>query len=510
VIEKTPGGHGVAQEPVFAHGIASGDPTTGSVILWARITHAGTTAVDVDWTIAREPSLRSAVATGTAQATPDRDWTVHVDAGGLDPATTYWYGFRALGEISPVGRTRTLPSGRADHLRIAMVSCAKFNAGFFNAYSRIAAREDLDFVLHLGDYIYEAAQTPPASQTPGADIGRPFQPLNECVTLQDYRTRYAQYRRDPDTQALHAVHPLIATLDDHEFADGAWRDGSLEHRPERDGPWADRRAAAFRARWEWLPARRPDPSDPERVFRSVAFGGLVDLFLIDTRSRRDAPVDGPEMHDLGRTQLGHEQREWLINGLDVSTTRWRLIANSSVLGHMWHDTLAGEAQRPLAVVKLIGPDGRGPDIDQWDGYPAERLAILGHLRDRPVRDVVVLSGDVHVSLALELSPVPFDPDGQVVAVEFVTPSLTSQNVDDKMHWAPRTNSLPIERDLMAALPHLRFVDLDSHGYVVVDVTPERVNGEWWMLDTVLARSDRERLGAAWTVAHGRPGLVPTA
>ena len=496
-------------DPVFVHGIASGDPTSTQVILWTRITHAGDAPVDVAWTLARDETLTDVVARGMARATADRDWTVHVDAGGLEPGHTYWYGFRALGTASPVGRTKTLPAGTPDHLRIAMVSCAKYNGGFFNGYGRIAAREDLDFVLHLGDYIYEAAQTPPASQTPGADIGRPFEPANECVTLADYRTRYSQYHRDPDTMAMHRMHPLIATLDDHELADGAWRDGSIEHRPERDGPWAERRAAAFRARWEWLPARPPDPADRERVYRGVAFGDLVDLFLLDTRSRRDEPVSGRQMTDPGRTQLGHEQREWLLDGLDRSTAHWRILGNSSVLGQMWHDTLAGEAQRPLAVVKLIGPDGLGPDVDQWDGYPAERATLLEHLRDRPVKDVVVLSGDVHVGLAIELSPKPFDPDGEVVAVEFVTASLTSQNVDDKMHWAPRTRSLPIERDLLAALPHLRWVDLDSHGYVVVDVNRERVTGEWWFVETVLKRTDREHLGASWTVEHGRPGLRPT-
>jgi alkaline phosphatase D len=504
----------VSSGSVFVHGVASGDPTSSQVILWTRITRTGASTqgapVDVGWTIGRDERLTDVAATGTAQATADEDWTVHVDARGLEPGRHYWYRFTALGATSPTGRTKTLPGGHVNRLRLAMVSCAKFNAGYFNAYGRIAARDDLDFVLHLGDYIYEAAQKPPASQTPGANIGRPFEPLNECVTLADYRTRYSQYHRDPDTRAMHARHPLIATLDDHELADGAWRDGSIEHQPERDGPWAARRAAAFRARWEWLPARPPDPADPERVYRSVAFGDLADLFLIDTRSRRDEPVEGPAMWHEGRSQLGDEQRQWLLDGLDGSTAHWRILGNSSVLGHMWHDTLAGEAQRPLAVVKLIGPDGNGPDIDQWDGYPVERLTLLAHLRDRPIHDVVVLSGDVHVGLALELTPAPFEPNGQVVAVEFVTASLTSQNVDEKMGWAPRTSSVALERDLIEALPHLRWVDLDSHGYVFVDVDRKRVRAEWWFSDTVLERTDGDHLGSSWSVEHGRPRLIQTS
>ena len=191
------------------------------------------------------------------------------------------------------------------------------------------------------------------------------------------------------------------------------------------------------------------------------------------------------------------------------TATWRILGNSSVLGHIWRDTLPESTRKPLTVVKLIGTNGVGPDIDQWDGYPAERHEILAHLRDRPIGDVVVLSGDVHVGLALELAPAPFEPAGRNVAVEFVTSSLTSQNVDDKMGWPPRTQSLAVEQAMLGALPHLRWVDLDSHGYVVVDVTPERVTAEWWQVDTVLERTTGEHLGASWTVERGRPRLLRT-
>ena len=271
---------------VFKHGVASGDPLADRVVLWTRVTADSDGPLEVRWKLARDPDLRDVVAEGLTAAEEDHDRCVHVDVGDLEPATAYFYGFEALGERSPVARTRTLPGDDADHLRIAMVSCAKYNAGFFNAYARIAERE-LDFVLHLGDYIYEAAQNPPASQTPPADIGRVVDPLHECVTLEDYRTRYAHYRLDPDVQVLHLAHPLIAALDCHELADGAWRGGSVEHRDDRDGPWADRVAAAFRARWEWMPYRRPDPADATRAWRSVSIGDLADLFLLDTRSRRD-------------------------------------------------------------------------------------------------------------------------------------------------------------------------------------------------------------------------------
>jgi alkaline phosphatase D len=283
---------------------------------------------------------------------------------------------------------------------------------------------------------------------------------------------------------------LVATLDDHEFADGAWRGGSDEHKPERDGPWEVRREAAFRARREWLPQRLPDPAQPDRVWRSVPFGGLADLFLIDTRSRRDQPVAGPEAEDPARTQLGPEQRTWLFDRIERSKARWQLLANSSVLGQMWAPNTDPALYEGLRSLKLNGRDG-GPDPDQWDGYPGERGELVERLRDR---DAIVLSGDVHVALTIELD------DRRTP--EFVTASLTSQNLDDKMGWGYRTESVAVEKALREALNDIRWADLDSHGYMLVDVTPERVQVEHWFVDGVLARASGERMAARWEVHPG--------
>lgn len=494
----------------FAHGVASGDPLDDRVVIWTRVSGAGDGGADLDWAVSVDPTQQDVVAAGTARAEPGNDFTVSVDVAGLQPGTTYWYSFSALGHRSPIGRTRTLGGPQASHVRLAMVSCAKYNAGFFNAYARIAERQDLDFVLHLGDYIYEAAQKPPASQTPAADIGRVVDPPHECVRLEDYRRRYAHYRLDPDVQALHAVHPLIATVDDHEFADGAWRDGSVEHRCDRDGDWPERRARAFQARWEWLPTRRPDATDPERVFRTVTLGRLADLMLLDLRTRRDCPVPPPAMQDPDRTMLGAEQREWLLGELSRSSAQWRLIGNPSVLAQTWSERIPAMARRPAAEVKLIASDGNGPDYDQWDGYPAERGLLMRHIADHGIKDVVVLSGDVHVSLALEVGRNPLDPASPAVAVEFVTASLTSQNVDDKMHWPPRRESVEIEQALVEALPDLYWCDLDSNGYVVVDVTPERVAAEWWHVETVLQPSPVEKCSRRLMVERGMSRVVPAS
>ncbi|HEY2980212.1 MAG TPA: alkaline phosphatase D family protein [Anaerolineales bacterium] len=397
-----------------------------------------------------------------------------------------------------------MPGADVKHIRFAQASCAKFNAGFFNAYARMAEHDDLDFLLHLGDYIYEASNTPPAGQTPGADIGRPFEPLHECKTLADYRMRYSQYHRDPDVQTMHAALPVISTVDDHEFADGAWRGGADVHDEQRDGPWTDRLKNCFRARNEWLPARLPDPQDTARVYRAVTFGGLADLFLINTRTYRDQPVPPPEMNAAERTALGPDQRAWLFDSFAASTARWRLLGNPSVLSTTWRPGIPQEIKLALLKTKLIAADGLGPDYDQWDGYPAERALIFDMLRKHPLGNIVVLSGDIHTCMVAELQEFPFEGGDRPVAVEFINTSLTSQNLDDKMKWGYRTKSLEYERGISEAFPHIKWCDLDSHGYNIVDVTPERVQVEYWLVDTVLQRTDQEKLGTVWNVQAGKP------
>lgn len=489
----------------FLHGVASGDPTPRRVVIWTRVSGAeGGDPVAVRWRVVEAHGERPA-GNGQSLARPEADWTVRVDVAGLQPNTAYRYDFEVDGERSPTGRTRTLPEGDVAFTRFAQVSCAKFNAGHFNAYARLAERDDLAFVLHLGDWIYEASQTPPASQTPSKDIGRPFEPLHECRTLEDYRARYAQYRRDPDVQAASAAHAFIATVDDHEFADGAWREGATEHREDRDGPWAARKAAAFQAREEWLPLRRPDPANPERVYRSVALGSLAELFLLDTRTMRDEPVPPPALSRQGRTALGPHQKAWLLDGLARSAARWRLLGNPSVMARTWNDALPEAVRKALVKVKLIDADGTGPDYDQWDGYPQERRELIRFIGELEVQNVVVLSGDVHVGLAAELAE---DPHMPPVAVEFVNTSLTSQNLDDKMGWARRTESLAIEATLLTGMPHVRYLDLDSHGYSIVEVDRDQVRVEWWTVDELVVRAPGQERAASMAVRHGEPRLVP--
>jgi alkaline phosphatase D len=488
---------------MFQHGVASGDPTAASVVLWTRVTTADA-SVPLSWRLARDSGLADIVAEGEATAAAERDHTVHVDVAGLEPGTTYHYGFEAAGERTATGRTRTLPGPGAGRVRFATCSCAKFNAGYFNAYARIAERDDLDFLLHLGDYIYEAANKPAAGQTPGADIGRPFEPDGECRTLAEYRTRFAQYHRDPDVQALHLALPMIAALDDHELADGAWSGGADAHDPALHGPWAERREAAMHARWEWLPARPPDPADPSRVFRKVALGDLAEILICDIRSRRDQPVHEPEASDPARTMLGTEQREWLFGELERETDAWRLVASPSIVHRTWAEDSGELLGTALLKLKLVDEGGARPDEDQWDGYPVERLALLERLGR--AGDVAVLSADIHVSVAAEL-----DVDGTVVAPEITAPSLTSQNLDEKLGVGQRADRiLESERAFVAGIEQIKWCELASHGYCVVDVAPERLRAEWWHVEGVLEPLAGELCAAAYELRRGSPQLVEAA
>jgi alkaline phosphatase D len=481
----------------FRHGVASGDPLGDGVIIWTRVSIDTGGPVEVTWRVGADPDLLEVVSSGADIADPGADHTVKVEVTGLEPATTYFYSFEVLGERSPIGRTRTLPVGECDRLRFAVCCCAKYTAGYFNAYSRIAARPDLDFVLHLGDYIYEYPTHD--GKALGLQIGREMDPAHECITLEDYRKRYALHRRDPDVQRLHAIHPMISTLDDHEFCNDTWREGAKYHDPETDGPWSERKEAALQAWHEWLPVRPPDVNDLGRIYRSFSLGGLADLILLDGRSYRDEQVSGDRLDDKDRTVLGKEQYEWLVSQLARSGAAWRLIANSVMIGQVFTGFLPDEVGRPLSEVGILTHRDLGPDPDQWDGYPAERERLFKFMEETPITNSVFLSGDVHTAWAVDLKRDPFEADEKPLAVEFVSASVTSENLDEEMHTEPRTVSVDIERQVVDDNPHVRWVELDSHGYVLVAITNKQVQADWYFVETLRRRSENESRAAGWVV-----------
>lgn len=479
----------------FEHGVASGDPLPDAVILWTRVTPPEALAmaggIDVDWRVAADPELTSVVASGTARAEASADYTVKVDVAGLAPGTTYYYEFAALGVRSALGRTKTLPLGAVARARLAVVSCANYPAGLFTVYRAVAARADLDLVLHLGDYLYEYAN---GTLGDGAALGRVPEPDRELSSLEDYRARHAQYKRDADLRELHRQHPLVAIWDDHEVANNGYRDGAGNQPPGLEDDWARRKRDAMQAYFEWMPIRPAASGDEPRIYRQFAYGDLFDLVLLDTRfagrdPRIGANCDRAGIDDPTRSLLGAEQEGWFFEALRASYARgagWRLVAQQVMMGQL-SDVARGCVTHP----------------DQWDGYAPSRARVLGLLRDEAIDNVVVLTGDAHSSWAFDLAEAPFDAErydpttGQgSLAVEFVTPSVSSPATFADDGESPSTH------------PHLKYVDRVRHGYVLVDVARERVQAEWYHVGSVLDPGASESPGAIFQTLAGQNRLVP--
>ncbi|MGW2324544.1 alkaline phosphatase D family protein [Streptomyces sp. NPDC001700] len=473
--------------PAFLHGVASGDPLPDGVLLWTRVTPAPDAvpgsglgpAVETGWEVATDREFRTVVAHGTTKTTASADHTVKADVRGLRPATDYFYRFRADGgAYSPVGRTRTAPAADAapDGIRFGVVSCANWEAGYFSPYRHLADRADLDAVLHLGDYIYEYQS---GEYPDEKSVVRQHAPTHEITTLADYRTRHGRYKTDADLQALHAAVPVIAIWDDHEFANDAWSGGAENHTPGAEGAWASRVAAAKQAYFEWMPVR---PSTAGTTYRRLRYGTLADLHLLDLRSFRSqqAGVGSGAVDDPERTVTGRAQLDWLKSGLSASDTAWRLVGNSVMISPVAFGSLSAELLAPLAELLGLPKEGLAINTDQWDGYTGDRRELLAHLTGNAIGNTVFLTGDIHMAWANDV-PVKAAtyPLSDSAATEFVVTSVTSDNLDDLLHVPAHTVSLAAAAALRAANRHVKWLDMDAHGYGVLDVTAERAQMDYY-------------------------------
>ena len=473
----------------FAHGVASGDPLTDRVVLWTRVSPppATTGPVDVLWTIATDERFASVVGRGTATASAGRDYTVKVDAGGLQPGRPYFYAFETGGERSPIGRTRTLPAGTVQRTRLAVVSCANYPAGYFNAYRAVANRADLDAVVHVGDYIYEFAN---GRYGDGTASGRIPDRPGEAVTLEDYRSRYATYRTDVDLQEVHRRHPFVCVWDDHEFANDAWSGGAQNHAAAQ-GDWGMRFAAARRAYLEWLPIRETRSGE---LYRRFTFGSLADLLMLDARSLRDRqlPADDAAFGAPARTMLGAAQERWLFDQLRQSqraNRSWR------VLGQQ------------IMFSPLSPPGGELQSADFWDGYPVARDRVFDFLAAERIRDLAIVTGDFHSSWAIDTARDPWrgytpTTGAGSSAIELLTPAISSPSLFADAGLKQRVTLL------REASPHVKLLEGERNGYLLFDLTPKRMQAEWYVVPNVTERSPAESRAAAFVCEHGSSHLVP--
>jgi alkaline phosphatase D len=519
----------------FGHGVAAGDPLADRAIIWTRVTPSDDAvpgsglggATEVTWEVATDPGFATIAARGLLTTAAATDHTVKVDVPGLQPLTDHWYRFGALGATSPVGRFRTLPGPGADvaSVRVGVVSCSNYEGGYFSAYRHVAARDDLDLVLHLGDYLYEYGE---GAYGPGASFGRSHDPVHEMVTLEDYRRRHALYKTDPDLAALHQRYAMVTTIDDHEVTDNSWSGGAVNHQ-DGEGDYALRRAAAMQAYFEWMPIRATGSGDgePTRIYRGASFGALADLFVLDERTyrsrqvqgvRQDMVVTSPEVGDPDRTLLGGEQRAWLESGLDASTAQWKVLANPVMFAPLVLADLLDEPTVGPVVATVLDGLGVSPPVvlngDQWDGYRAEQASLRDRFGD--VGGVVILTGDIHSSWAAEI---PADPGaylpvvgGDSTAVEFVTPGTTSDSFSAAIAslGVPGAEQLSTQLPLLVTTvgPWFKYLDPDRHGYGVFEVTPDAAQYDWYFISDRTDPRATVSDGPSWRTPAGTNKLEP--
>jgi alkaline phosphatase D len=506
----------------FRHGVASGDPLADRVILWTRATPAsGVTQVKLNWHVATDENFDDVVLKGSYTTNAAQDFTVKVDAIGLDDDTEYFYRFAYGDLLSPVGRTKTLPLGTVDRVKLAAISCANYPAGYFHVYREVA-EGNFDVIVHLGDYIYEYESTGYASADAVA-LGRVVDPLNELLTLDDYRLRYAQYRTDPDLQAAHASAPFICVWDDHEVSNDAWESGAENHN-NGEGLYSDRKMAALKAYFEWLPIRLPEQITS--LQRRFTFGDLIDLIMVDTRHfKRERAPDFAEFTDTNgviddvavraainapRALLGPEQLAWLTTQLSNSATRWQVLGQQVLMGRMMIpapimaainslDIVGGLAAIDAAETAKHAPLPRSPEqqalldsvvpynMDAWDGYSLERDELFETVAGIGSK-LIVLAGDTHNAWGNQLRR----QGGEIVGVELATASVSSPGLEFYLGIGDAASFL--ESKVQTLVDDLKFVNLTSRGYLDVTFTPSTVTSNWRFVTTVKEQAYDENIG----------------
>ncbi|MBI1192610.1 MAG: T9SS type A sorting domain-containing protein [Bacteroidetes bacterium] len=458
----------------FVHGVASGDPLHDRVIIWTRLTLPDSGHVPVNWRVATDTGFTDIVRSGTAMAYTWRDRTVKVDVDGLQENRWYYYEFEYQGRRSLIGRTRTAPLGPTDSLRIAVLSCTCYQCGFFNPYASIAERNDLDLVVHVGDYFYEY---PSGGYGFNPLLNRLDEPAGELITLGDYRIRHSWYKLEPDSRRIHQNYPFIIIYDDHEFANDAWKGGAQEHNEATEGPWSARLRAGYRAWMEWMPVREPEVTDDYLAYRTLKYGDLVDFIVVDTRTERDQQ-DLSRIDDETRTMLGPVQYAWLVAQLTQSTAQWKTLVN----------------QVMMAPLEVFG--GNVWSFEQWDGYRAERTRLLDTVVNGNVQNFVVLTGDIHSAWVADIRH-----SSGSAGVEYVVTSSTALNRGISS-WLPGT--------LYLLNPHIKYAELAKRGYMIIDFNQQRTQCDQIFVPSVEYQTTATTVGASWQVLSGTRHAIPAA
>ena len=536
-----PGIARAAPDGPFRHGVASGDPDATSVVLWTRVTTSGDVTLVCE--VAQDPDYARIVMTTEIATGPERDHTAKWLARGLEPGQTYYYRFRLDSETSPVGRARTLPTGRLDRLGIALASCSNYVFGYFNAYEAIAHDPAVDFVLHTGDYIYEYGQDGWGDEA-GKALGRRHDPAHEIVSLSDYRRRHAQYKTDAGAQAMHAAHTFMACWDDHESANNPWTGGAQNHQPTSEGDWQSRREASIRAYFEWMPVREPEWLDRKgatraQFWRSYSFGDLATLTTLETRhTARAEQVDyAPVMDKIGdpaaiarfrrdvleapgRRMISPECEADLARSLKQSVAAgqpWRMIGNAIPIARTDVPDVVGLGILPdpdapgapfagaaLDNARVLAAKGRAglpfyPDT--WDGYPWAREALYELSRKAGAGDLIFLTGDSHSFWANSLK----DASGRPAGVELGTAGITSPGDFVESGFGDAL-SRALDKAFADHVPEVVWTDNMHQGYVRLDLQRAVAEATFIAVDTIRSRAFRPFIVNRFTIARDGAGI----
>jgi alkaline phosphatase D len=481
-----------ASENPFPYGVASGDPMADRVLIWTYFEHEASSDQLVQWEVATDSLFIQPVQSGRYTVKPGMyNGRVLLDVTGLSAYTFYYYRFRWNEFISLTGRTKTAPDGACANLKLAVVSCQNYQAGYYNAYAHLAGRNDIDAVLHLGDYIYEY----PAGYYGNSSTGRKHDPPHEIVSDEDYMRRYAQYRSDPDLQKAHARFPFISIWDDHEFANDSHVTGAQNHQSDQEGSWNTRREAARRAYYTWIPVRQQQEG---KLYRSFEFGNLATLWMLDERQEARSPqvksADDPNYRDANRYILGKEQLEWLKTGMTASTSAWRIIGNQVIMS-------------AIDASKVMPKNPKF--MDMWDGYPAERDRVLEFMEKDSMHNVIVVSGDSHTSWAVDLvrdvSTYSRKSCAGCVGAEFATPSISSANYDEYVRkWMAKEAERRFSR--WGRNPQVHEKNLRHHGYLVITLNSEEAVAEWIFMRDISEPDIATRKGMSYRLSADKPGI----
>ncbi len=512
----------------FLHGVASGDPLQTQIIIWTRVTPSdSSTRLEVQWDVAKDADFKHITATGKVLTTAAQDFTVKVDVTGLAAGQVYFYRFKSASTYSTTGQTKTLAT-QVQSVQFAVCSCSNYPAGYFHVYKEIA-KQDVDVVIHLGDYIYEYGMGGYATEE-AVEMGRALADDNslEIIRLDDYRKRYALYRLDPDLQAAHQRHPFIVIWDDHELANDAWEKGAENHQSDTEGDFLERKLAALAAYFEWMPIR-PIDDQHIKIYRQFDFGTLVQLTMLDTRIiARNVQLDyanymtatgldiakfQADLINPARTLMGVEQRNWLLQKLQQSTATWNVLGQQILMSKMFvpaellmslaeitagnpsPETLSKITTQITELLKIkarmdagdptVSPEEKARlavtapyNLDAWDGYFAEREILYGTLAQLK-KKVVVLAGDTHNAWASDLS----SKDGVLVGVELATSSVSSPGLE-KYLSIPMQQLQAFEFAFTSLIEELNYCNLNQRGYLKVRFTAEQVQADWIFVDSI--------------------------